>query len=599
MNWTPSPADDGVSRRSFLAACATGGTVATSGCIDRVQSVVNTVDDEQVSLSIMTMPADSDRQNIRIARRLEANLERVGIDVSLDMRSRSELLEAVLIEHEFDCYVGLHPADYDPDFLYEALHSTFAGEAGWQNPFGFANIYFDTLLEKQRRVDGEKRKERIETVLKGLAREKPFEPICIPDEYHVAGPDRFTGWEDGHLATRHGYLGLEPAEGVDELRALVTSSRMTENLNPLSATLRKRGTTIDLLYDSLGTEHDGEIQPWLAQSWEWTDEPADSDTDSQGEESMLTATVSLREDCEFHDGEPVTADDVAFTYRFLEDTSLGRASVKSPAPRYQGHVDLIDDVTIEDEYQLTITVVGGRETGERALTVPILPEHVWREQVDQRATDGEFTASQGRWDVVNTNEVSPIGSGPFRLDNRTEEESLVLARYRNHFTRRDDVELPEATVDELRFTVDPGSVSSIRRVEDGDADVTASMLSAHSLPAIPDSSDIRRLQYPSRMFYHLGFNVRNAPCSNPHFRRAVAQLLDKEAIVADVFHENASPVATPVTGEWVPQALEWDGEDPETPFVGSDGTLNVDAAKAAFERAGFRYDDNGRLLGGY
>jgi len=53
--------------------------------------------------------------------------------VSLDVRSQSEMLKAVLIDHDFDIYVGLHPADYDPDFLYETLHSTYANEAGWQN----------------------------------------------------------------------------------------------------------------------------------------------------------------------------------------------------------------------------------------------------------------------------------------------------------------------------------------------------------------------------------------------------------------------------------------------------------------------------------
>ncbi len=66
-----------------------------------------------------------------------------------------------------------------------------------------------------------------------------------------------------------------------------------------------------------------------------------------------------------------------------------------------------------------------------------------------------------------------------------------------------------------------------------------------------------------------------------------------------MFYGNATPVATPVSDEWVPERLQWDGDDPVTPFAGADGDLNVEAAKVAFERAGFRYDDNGRLLGGY
>jgi len=125
------------------------------------------------------------------------------------------------------------------------------------------------------------------------------------------------------------------------------------------------------------------------------------------------------------------------------------------------------------------------------------------------------------------------------------------------------------------------------------------MLSAYTLDAIPDTPDVEQLKSTSRTFYHIGFNVRNAPFSNTHFRRAVSQLIDKEAIVEDVFYGHATPVATPVTDEWIPESLEWNGEDPVLRFLGSDGELNVEAAKATFESAGFRYDDNGRLLGGY
>ncbi|QLG47341.1 ABC transporter substrate-binding protein [Natrinema halophilum] len=606
MNWNPSPSENRVSRRSVLAGGAAGAAITTSGCIDSVRSVVNHRGSNRLSLSIATVPADADRQNVRIARRLEENLEKVGIEVSLDMRSRSELLKAVLIDHDFDLYVGLHPAGYDPDFLYETLHSTYASEAGWQNPFGFTDqAFFDTHLEKQRRATGEKRTREIKNILRGLTQEKVLEPICFPDEYRVARSDRFTGWNEGNLATRHGYLGLEPAEDVDQLHALVTSSRITKNLNPLTATFRKRGTIIGLLYDSLGTVHDDDVKPWLAESWEIPSEPAtgeESANDQQatdGEETLQTMSVTLRKGCQFHDGELVTADDVAFTYRFLDDTSLGRAPLKSPAPQYQGQVDVVDGVTTNGDYELTMTVTGGREPCKRALTVPILPEHVWRKRVNEHALDGEFTASQGRWSAVTTNNVPPVGSGPFQFDSRTEDESLTLRRFDNHFTHRDDVKLPAPTVAELRFSVDPGSVSSIGRIQDGGADVTATMLGAHSLAAMSDSPNVEQLKSKSRMFYHVGFNVRNAPFSNSYFRRAITQLLDKKAIVEDVFYENATPTATPVSGDWVPADLEWNGEDPVTPFVGSNGTLNVEAAKKAFERAGFRYDDNGRLLGGY
>ena len=624
MNCNTTDPVDGVDRRSVLAAGAAGLSLSLSGCIDTVRRVVGPGGDDQLSLSIVTVPDDGDRASIQIARHLETNLEAVGVDVSLAMRSRSEFLKMVLIDHDFDIYVGQHPADYDPDFLYEALHSTYANEAGWQNPFGFDSMTFDTLLEDQRRADGEQRRRRIAAVLQGLADEKPFDPICRPTEYRVARTDRFDGWGQGHLATRRGYLGLDPAPGVDRLTALVTDARPSVNVNPMSATIRERGTVIDLLYDSLGTVVDGEIQPWLAESWEWDPNPdpdaeiddgtadadnstADDDGDGDGDEvdttspRKTTVRVRLREDCRFHDGEPLTADDVAFTYRFLADTALGQAAYPSPPPRYRGHASAIDDVEVEDDHTLLITADAGRTVTERAFTAPILPQHVWREELESRIGDLEdFRAPQGRWSLVTSDSIPSIGSGPYQVESQSERDHLTLERFDDHFTLRDDVDLLAPLVEELRFTVDPSSRSSISRVENGNADLTSSMIDAHAIGDIPsDNPDVERIESPSWTFYHVGFNARRPPCSNVHFRRAVCRLIDKQWIADEVFYDHADPIATPVTEEWTPDDLAWTGSDPVTPFAGTEGSLNTRAARNAFEAAGYYADDEGRLLGRY
>ncbi|WP_049893188.1 ABC transporter substrate-binding protein [Natronococcus jeotgali] len=588
MNSESTGPDDGVSRRTVLAAGATGLVLPTSGCVNRAESTVNQ-DTDRLALSITTVPADGDREAVRIARELEANLEAVGVNTSIDMRSRSEFLETVLLGGEFDLYVGRHPADFDPDFLYETLHSTYANEAGWQNPFGFANIPFDNHLEAQRRASGERRQEIVAELLESLAEEKPFEPLCFPVEHRVARTDRFEEWNHDHPESRHGYLGLEPAEDVDRLRVLVTDSRISRNLNPLSATLRERGSTIDLLYDSLATEHDGELVPWLAEDWEWT-------TVDGGDDTVGHVTVTLREDCRFHNGEPLTAADVAFTYQFLEDTSLGHAEFASPAPRYRGHVSTIENVVVEGDRELRLETSAGDEAARRALTVPILPENWWRAEVESRVESAmSFTPTQGRWGLVTMDNVPPIGSGPFRFESRSEREHLTLERYEDHFTRREDVDLPEVGVERLQFGIDPGSASSIKRVANDGADFTASMLEAHALDTIPDDPDVEHLTSPSRTFYYVGFNTRIEPFSNPHARRIVSRLLDKSWIADEIFAGQATPTAAPVLEEWVPDKLAWDGVDPVAPFFGDDGELDVETARDALEDAGYQYDEQGRL----
>ncbi|WP_254767350.1 ABC transporter substrate-binding protein [Salinilacihabitans rarus] len=579
MNGRPADPDDGTSRRSVLAG-ATAGLAATAGCLRRVRSAANRDRLSKLSLSIVTLPADGDRQAVRIARRLAAALEAVGIGASIEFRSNEEFLRTVLINGDFDCYVGVHPGGTDPAYLYETLHSRYAAEAGWQNPFGYADVDLDERLERARLAEGADRRAAVGDVLETVAREQPFVPLCAPDEVRLARADRYDGWGEDHPASRLGYLGLDPtADGAAaDLHATVMDPRPSQNVNPLAAEYRNRGTIVDLLYDSLATDDGGDLVPWLAADWEW---------------DGRSATVTLREDLRFHDGEPLTAADVAFTYRFLEDTSLGRADVGAPAPIYRGAAEAVERVEVHDDRACTLHVTASHEVGERAFTVPILPKHVWAERADPATVPGVEIAA-GTTEAVVVDNVPAVGSGPYRFAGRAERDHLALRRYDDHFTLRPAVDLPEPTVEELRFLIDPRSTSAIERIESGEADFTATPLEAYTIESVPEAPELTLIESPSPTFYHVGFNVRVDPLGNPYFRRAVARLLDKAWLAETVFEGYATPIATPLDatagGEWVPEGLAWDGRDPEVPFFGTDGDLDVGAARAAFENAGFVYD---------
>ncbi|MDQ2052774.1 ABC transporter substrate-binding protein [Natronolimnohabitans sp. A-GB9] len=580
------PASGGISRRAALTATV-GLTVSTSGCIRQLRSAVNRDDVDPLSLTITTVPADSDRESIRLARAIADALETAGIDVSIEMRASEEFLRSVLINHDFDVYVGRHPGSPDPAFLYEALHSLYADESGWQNPFGFTNLLVDDLLEAQREADGDERRDAVERTLEALAVEQPFVPICRPTEHRLVRNDRFDGWDDGHLAMRTGYLGLESRNGGadDRLRAVHTDPRPSENLNPLAAEYRDRGTITELLYDSLAvdvvdTDGDRSLEPWLADDWVFEDES--------------TLVVDLRSELTFHDGEALTAADVEFTYEFVADTTRGGDPFPAPSPRFRGLAAAIDDVTARDDETLVFTVGTGQDVGERALTVPILPRHVWADRSASASVRG-VSVAEGTTEALVTDNVPPIGSGPYQFHDRTEREHVTFERFDDHVTRRDGVELPEPTADELRVQIDPRSTSAIQLIENDDADVTSTPLETYVIDDIEDRDDTRVVESPSWSFYQLGFNARKAPFSNPRFRQVVARLIDKAWLVEDVFHGYAEPIAAPVPDAWTPEHLEYDGEDPELPFLGSNGEVNREAARDEFEAAGFRYDSEGTL----
>ena len=566
------------SRRDVIAAGSAGLVATSAGCVRRARNVATRDPVGPLSVTITTAVADYDREGIQIARRLAENLELVGIDASLRTVSREELRRSVLVNHDFELYVGRQPEFSDPDFLYELLHSRFAQESGRQNPFGLTSGTVDELLSRQRRAGAEDRPDAVAELLSVVARECPFAPICVPDEHRLVRDDRFAGWDDASLGDRLGYLGLEPL-GEGDLRGVILDTLPTKNLNPLSVEFRNRGIFVDLVYDSLGALDGGDVRPWLAEEWCWEDR---------------TATVTLREGVEWHDGESLDAHDVAFSYRLVADTSLGTGSMPAPAPRYRGLASIVEELEVEDGRTLSITVGAEPEPGVRAFLVPVLPEHVWEDRTDDATLFG-FRSTPGTTEAIVTDNVPPVGSGPFAFADRTERDWLALDRVDDHFSRTAE-ELPEATVERLRATVHPRSTSAIEAIEADDADVTVSTLEAHSIAEVTETDAVRLVTQPPRTYYYVGFNVRSAPFANPEFRTILARLLDKAWLVEEVFEGQASPIASPATEEWLPDSLVWEDGDPVAPFLGDDGEPNVSATRGAFERAGFSYDGEGRLL---
>ena len=119
-----------ISRRRALAGIGTA--VASGGCLGRTRNLAGRGMSSQLTLQIDAVPADRDPNAIRIARHLAENLNAVGIDARINTLDRTTLWRKVLINQNFDVYVGqfLEPEPFDPDALYAFTHSQFAAEVG-------------------------------------------------------------------------------------------------------------------------------------------------------------------------------------------------------------------------------------------------------------------------------------------------------------------------------------------------------------------------------------------------------------------------------------------------------------------------------------
>lgn len=587
-------ADGGLARRDLLAGGAALTTGLASGCLQRVQGLVEPPPTEQLSLTIKTLPADSDEPATLIARQLAENLKTAGIDARVTPKETAELRRDVLLLDDFDLYVDRLPLVSDPDVFRPLLHSVFSGGNGWQNPFGFTNLAVDDLLDDQRRTSGVDRREAASQLIREVARQQPFVPVAVPSDISAVRTDRFTGWQTRLLGSPLRYLAVSATgNGLeDRLRVTTTDPRVTVNLNPLAARFRERGTVTGLLYDPLGRPIDGSLHPWLARSWEWhsDDEPTRLD-------------VTLRPEQRWHDGTSLTAGDVAFTYQFLQDTRLGEGEGAVPAPRLYGRAALVERVEPIDENTVRLSFDDtAPPTARRALTVPVLPRHVWAPKAAPAELGGVEFSDRLTEAIVWPN-AEPIGSGPLAFKRRVPDEALILERFEPHFLNRGLEEPPIPTLaggldyHEASFRVAPAATAAVELVAAEEVDATLAVADPSIVPQIGQSPALSLLVNQTGMLYHVGFNTRREPFGNPYFRRSIARLLDKGHVTSQVFGGYGTPVGTPLDGsEWAPPSLTWAGGDPEVPFLGSDGEVDVDRAREHFRDIGFQYDGSTLLI---
>jgi len=206
--------------------------------------------------------------------------------------------------------------------------------------------------------------------------------------WHLSASNQVLVLNSGRSALAHnlGASGGTLREGVLGVPRFV---------NPVLATTRADQDMSTLLFRGLYRHGmDGELTPDLAEQVTVSDDG-------------LTYNVKLRQNQYWHDGAVVNADDVIFTIGLIQNPEL-----RSPAG------GAWNAVTVErvDEYELNIVLAEPYSPFIENLTIGILPQHVW-----EFVLTDEFPFSPFN--------IEPIGSGPFKLENVTRDQSGLVTRY--------------------------------------------------------------------------------------------------------------------------------------------------------------------------
>jgi peptide/nickel transport system substrate-binding protein len=315
-----------------------------------------------------------------------------------------------------------------------------------------------------------------------------------------------------------------------------------------------------------------EVEPELAESWSFSDDGR-------------VLTFRLRPDVVFSDGEPFSADDVAFTFQALHDPKVASPLVETALVDGEPLVpEVVDSRTVRFRLKRRTAVV------ERIFdSIPMLPRHRLEESLEA----GVFVPEYGVGAPVD----GIVGLGPFIVERYVPGQRVILRR-NPHYWKSDENGDRLPYLDGIVYEIVPDASALMLRFRAGELDVL-NPLSPEDFLSLRESGrpDLRLHDLgpgtPTERFW---FNLSpKSPLSESkrawfldrRFRQAVSLAIDRPAIAKAVYLDLASPAAGPIS----PANHKWRNEDivPTVSDVGS--------AKRLLAEAGFEWGDEGMLLG--
>jgi peptide/nickel transport system substrate-binding protein len=267
--------------------------------------------------------------------------------------------------------------------------------------------------------------------------------------------------------------------------------------SPISLNLFKN------IYDQLtDIANDGSVAPQLATSW-------------QSSPDATVWTFTIHTDAKFHDGSPVTADDVVWSFQKI----MGDA--KSPVQAYLTSVKTVEKVA-DDKVRFTLNAPFAPFDRQVSL-ISILPRRIYEER-------GASFAQ------------SPVGSGPFKVVRWVKDDRVELESFAGYFGGAPKIK-------KLIFRPVPSESARAAALSSGELDIVP-VLPPALIPALEAKRDIKIEKVASNRVLYLGFDVRNPGLASAKLRQAIDHAIDRNAITTRLLRGLGTPdgqIVAPVT----------------------------------------------------
>jgi peptide/nickel transport system substrate-binding protein len=330
-----------------------------------------------------------------------------------------------------------------------------------------------------------------------------------------------------------------------------------QSLNPMGTTDAHARDIYKLLFLTLMDEQADFItfKPRLAESYEFSDD-------------RKRLTFHIRRDVVWSDGLPVTAHDVAATFR----------AQKNPDVAWSGrHLkEHIDSVEVIDEW--TVTYHFNRVYLYQLMDAndgPILPKHALDKVPPEKIR--QIPAEE-----LPTN-------GPFRIEEWVKGQALTLVPYSGYY------EEGKPYLDKVIYKIIPDRVTLMTQLRSGEIDCMESIPLGEVDNLRKSNPELRILDYPSRNYTYIAWNGAHPFFGNPRVRRALTMAIDRKLIIDNIYYGYAEECTSPFVPliwaynpdiEPIPYDPERAAEilaEEEFSDTDSDGWLDRDGRRFEFE----------------
>jgi peptide/nickel transport system substrate-binding protein len=339
-----------------------------------------------------------------------------------------------------------------------------------------------------------------------------------------------------------------PVEATDATLTIGTTTDVV-NFNPTLGNSRSDSWVTNLMYPHLlSIGDDGSKEAHVATDWGYVDD--------------TTGFYEIRDDLTWSDGEPFTAEDVAWTLN----------TVKRDAPAGTFYGQLGNFVSAEAVSDTRVEIVLGQPDSsiveEIGFWGVVVPEHVFEPQgsIAEFPNDG----SSGGW----------VGVGPFVLEDFQVGQHYTLARVEDYPLVEGGVPGPAEVV----YRVFPDINTEILALQSGEIDVIANALPPAQVEQLRQTSGIEVVEATGLGYAHLVYNMEKPNLDQLAVRKALAHAVDYEAIRAVVLQGQAvstgSSPLMPVLADYYDDSI-------------AEYEFDTDLSRELMEEAGFTADANG------